>query len=248
MIGYVLREHYQVKDVNLLDLVEPKHKRPGFPGVKFIHDDSVHWKKPGELTTTKDRYRHRKVILLVRDPRDVLVSLYFEKHVRLKAYAIGEKKQYREVADRVKPYEGDLSSYVKQPVGGIDTIVRFYNIWNENRNLPAGFLLVRYEDLHREPQAQLRRIMDFLGLNQVDDQVIQEAVDFAAFDKMRQMEKEDRFKSTSLKPGDAGNPESFKTRKGKIGGYVEYLSPEEIDFLNSRIDQVLGGVFGYGRE
>ena len=45
--------------------------------------------------------------------------------------------------------------------------------------------------------------------------------------------------------GKAGDAESFKTRKGKIGGYAEYLSPEDVEWLNRRIDTELDPYFGY---
>ncbi|MEW5725418.1 MAG: sulfotransferase domain-containing protein [Thermodesulfobacteriota bacterium] len=246
MLGKVLQEHFGAAGVGVLEVVEPKHRRRGFRGIKFIHDDSAHWKKPEELTERKDRYRYKKVILLVRDPRDVIVSLYFEKHNRLSAYVNGEKKQYRDVAARVEPFAGDLSSYLAQPVGGFDTILRFYQVWDQNRDVPDELLLVRYEDVHEDPAGELRRIVDFIGLNGVSDGTIRTAAGFAAFDNMHRMEKENGFHSASLRPADAGASESYKTRKGKVGGYIEYLSPEETLRLTARMREVLAGTFGYG--
>jgi hypothetical protein len=246
MLGRVIQQHYGLEEKGLLDLVEPRHRRPGFPGIKWVHDDSVHWKRPEELSENKDRYRFRKVIFLVRDPRDVVTSLYFEKHNRLPAYVEGERKQYPEVAHRIEPFPGDLSSYLSQEVGGLDTILRFYRIWEANRGVPEDFLLVRYEDLHHDTAAQLGRIVDFVGLGQVDPGVLFEAAEYARFERMRRMEEKNQLGSTSLRPADAGDPESFKTRKGKVGGYVEYLSDEETARLTRRMEQVLGGLFGYG--
>jgi len=41
------------------------------------------------------------------------------------------------------------------------------------------------------------------------------------------------------------DPESFKTRKGKVGGYVEDLSESEIAELNDKLKRELNPVYGY---
>jgi len=48
-----------------------------------------------------------------------------------------------------------------------------------------------------------------------------------------------------LTPGRAGDAESFPTRKGKIGGYADYLSPDDVAWLNLRIDNELEPYRGY---
>jgi len=42
--------------------------------------------------------------------------------------------------------------------GKLCYFLKFYNIWLENQHVPKEFLLIRYEDIHREPQKQLRKI------------------------------------------------------------------------------------------
>jgi hypothetical protein len=51
--------------------------------------------------------------------------------------------------------------------------------------------------------------------------------------------------ATPFSAGRPGDPESFKTRRGKIGGYVDYLSAEDIAWLNRRIDAELDPFYGY---
>ena len=48
-----------------------------------------------------------------------------------------------------------------------------------------------------------------------------------------------------LRPADAGDTESFKTRKGKVGGYRDYFSAEEIAKVDEVIRQGLSPAFGY---
>jgi hypothetical protein len=34
------------------------------------------------------------------------------------------------------------------------------------------------------------------------------------------------------------DPESHKFRRGKVGGYVDYLSPEDIEFVELHMDKI----------
>src|SRR5262245_58264758 len=42
---------------------------PGLPHVRISHDDDPHWKTPGGLAGSKRRFRGKKIVFLVRDPR-----------------------------------------------------------------------------------------------------------------------------------------------------------------------------------
>ncbi len=245
MLGRVIQKHFNFENEDLLTVAGTKGLYPGFNGLAYIHDDAAHWKKPEELEVRKDHYRYKKVIFMARDPRDVIVSIYFEKSKRLKAYLEGEKLEYPSMASRIKPYDGDLSSYLKEPVGGFDTILKFYNIWERNRKVAGDFLLLRYENIKRDPVGELRRVLDFIGMDDVTDDLVNDAVDFSSFEKMRAMESEDKFKSDKLRPAIKGDPDSFKTRKGKVGGYVNYLSDQEIVDLSERMARNLSTYFGY---
>jgi len=39
----------------------------------------------------------------------------------------------------------------------------------------------------------------------------------------------------ALTPANPSDPESFKVRKGKVGGYAEYLSKDDISWLSERL-------------
>ena len=246
MLGKVLQIHFNLEDTaDILTVSGSKKKFPGFPGVLFVHDDSAHWKKPDELEKSKQYYKFRKVIFLVREPKDAAVSMYFEKNKRVSAYVDGEKLEHPDSVERIEPYNGSLSEYLYEPVGSIDTIISFYNIWADNRNVPEEFLLVRYEDIHENPKRELRRVLDFIGMKAISDNIIAEAVNFSSFDKMHSMEKKNKGKTVILRPVDKDDPESYKTRKGKVGGFIEYLNDEEIEYLNNNIKDNLTDYYRY---
>lgn len=49
------------------------------------------------------------------------------------------------------------------------------------------------------------------------------------------MEQKAAFGSARLRPGDATDAESYKVRRGKVGGYVDYFAPAEIALIEDRI-------------
>ncbi len=52
-----------------------------------------------------------------------------------------------------------------------------------------------------------------------------------------------------MTPGNRFDPESFKTRRGKVGGYREYLSQEDVAFIDDieeRVENPFKEVSGSG--
>jgi hypothetical protein len=69
----------------------------------------------------------------------------------------------------------------------------------------------------------------------VSDQQIRDAIDFGRFDNMRALETKGIFESENssvLKAIDKSDETTFKTRKGRIGGYGEHLSQADIEYVN----------------
>jgi hypothetical protein len=57
-------------------------------------------------------------------------------------------------------------------------------------------------------------------------------------------EQQDAFESKILRAGDVRDPESFKVRRGKVGGYEEYLSPKDQEYAKRALRR-LDDRFGY---
>lgn len=229
LIGKTLQLHFDLRVRNLLRLRAMASKRRGIPYILQHHDGGPEFRRPEELIRDKSFYRDRKVVFLVRDPRDVLVSSYFQK-VR-----------------RNNDYQGTLGDYVHEPVGGIETIIAFFNIWARNRDVPRDFLLVTYEDLHRDTHGELRRVIDFLGLAHVSDDTLAQAVEYSRFDNMRRIEAENQFGTSALSARDQSDETTYKTRKGEVGGYREHLAAAEIEYIDRAIDARLDPLYAHYR-
>ncbi|MCB9798595.1 hypothetical protein H6758_02630 [Candidatus Nomurabacteria bacterium] len=61
---------------------------------------------------------------------------------------------------------------------------------------------------------------------------------------MKKMEEEGEFSATILQPQDKDNPETYKVRKGKVGGYVEYFTKKDQEFAAREIKK-LNPTFGF---
>lgn len=240
MLGRAFANYYSLPaEEDILFLSWQTRPHPHLPLITVIHEDRPMLKAPDELHESKDKFRNKMVIFLARDPRDVIVSSYFEMKKR------GQLFGDNPYENRSAEYQGSLEDFIYRKEGGFETVLRYYNIWAQNRQVPKGFLLVHYEDLKVSPQAELRRIVDFLGLQEIDDGALREAVEFASFENMRKMEEQRQFQGGMLNPANQKDQESYKTRRGKIGGYAEYFSPEQIEYLNRKMKTELSSFYGY---
>jgi tetratricopeptide (TPR) repeat protein len=200
---------------------------PNLPTLDVSHDDYPHWKPLSKLYRNKSSYRDKCVLFLVRDPRDVVVSYYFEYTRRgSKTYANDDG------------FDGSLSDFVFHPLGGLPTIVAFYNVWADNRHVPRSFKLVSYETLHSSGAETLKSSLEFFGIPADDEGRIEETVTFCQFDKMKKMEENNQYLT---KPKD-DDPESAKVRQGKVAGYRQYLSQNDVrridDYLDDNLDDL----------
>jgi hypothetical protein len=218
LLGRALQQHFGLPDgADLFELHKLAELNPRVPCVDATHDDDAQWKTADHVDRDKRRYRRHRVILLVRDPRDVIVSLYFQKR------------------DRRDAYRGTLDDFLDEPIGGFASLLAFYDAWADNLDAPAATLVARYEDMHAEPAAQLRRMLEFLGVAGVADAVVAEAVSFASFDNMRRLEETGAFGSARLRPGRPGDHDTYKTRRGLVGGHRDELTADQI----ARLDRAM---------
>ena len=242
-VGRAISQHYGLEVPNLLKLSVFGERIPGVPNIRLTHDDQPHRKRPHELSPTREKLTGKKVILLVRDPRDVIVSYYHHKSRRepLRDFWWFQKKR-RETHSR---FAGTLTDFLAQDIGSFDTLLRYYAVWEQARHTPSEFMLLRYEDMQADPAGQLRRVLDFMGLAAITDAEVKEAVEYSSFSNMRKIESGEEVKSFKLKAGDVNDPNSYKVRRGKVGGYRDELTPAQIEKLERKMASGLSAFYGY---
>jgi len=232
MLIRYLQLHYNLEiNPQILNPLVLVNKNHDLPKIIFIHgNEDPFLLEPEKITSSTIGIRKKKFIFLVRDPKDVIISSYFQRTKRV---------------DDFSNYKGTISEFLRRKKGGIETLLQFLRIWYENKSKFDNFLLIKYEDLRSNPEKEMFRILDFADLHNIDKNKIHDCVEFGSFKKMKKMEKNGFFDNPSLKPRNFADENSFKTRRGKVGGYVDYLSKNDIEFLNERIRAKLPPELGY---
>jgi hypothetical protein len=213
-------------------------RNPAIPKIFFTHDNYTQ-DYTGHLDSKVD-YAGKKVVLLVRHPADVAVSQYHQWQYRMKPNKV-TLNRYPE-----RGQELGIFDFVTREWAGLTRTIDFMNGWAGEAGHSPDLLVVRYEDMRADPEAILRQIVAFIGTPGSDEE-IREAVAFASFDNMRKMETNSTFwlSGGRMRPKDPKNPQSFKTRRGKVGGYRDYFDDGEVAEIDRLIGEQLSPVFGY---
>ena len=157
----------------------------------------------GRLIKSHECFRpaYKRIILVVRDPRDVCVSYYH--------YLAGIQR-------KIDPATVSLDAFVKMFVSGdLDK----YGNWGEHTNSwlaaeNADLLLLRYEDLLAATHPCLEKICRFLAMD-ADSAAIAKAVEGCSLEKLRSKERGERTMWHPMKK--AGDASSFFRQGGSAG-------------------------------
>ncbi|MFZ1157636.1 MAG: sulfotransferase domain-containing protein [Candidatus Sulfotelmatobacter sp.] len=159
--------------------------------------------------------RYKKVIYIVRDPRDVAVSNY---HWELKLRSVRDGFPIEDFVPRWMepqfwPRIGSWGDHVTS--------------WLSTRQGNKGFLLLRYEDLKQDPQRALVRVAEFLGIEPSTDR-LNRAVDLSSAENMRKLEKQEsaQWVATTLTRQD----KPF-VRNATSGGWKAVLPEQTVAYI-----------------
>jgi hypothetical protein len=120
------------------------------------------------------------------------------------------------------------------PEWGLPRIVAFENFWRSAIENRPQAIVVHYEELRADTERYLGEIMALVGADATAAE-LKAAVSFGSFENMRRLESQMALKSGVLKPGNAADTDSYKVRKGKIGGYRDYFSPEQVQAIDELV-------------
>lgn len=208
------------------------------PRLIFSHDLFEHRTKGDRWDRFRGKYLvprrelgRAKIVLLARDPRDCFVSLYLQL-------------TRRDPNAPLKLRHKTVSEMLRDKRFGVRAIIDAMNDWINEFSGRDNFSLVRYEALRASPDEHFRDLLAVLGEAEPDGTIFQGALEFSRFENMQKLEAAGAFDSNILHPGDVRDPESFKVRRGKVGGYREYLSLEDQKYAADALMN-LDPQFGY---
>lgn len=159
-----------------------------------------------------------RAVHVVRHPRDVLLSALNYRRMEGVIDHLTDA-QYAEtfIANAGDPLWAQL---------GYGSWTQHAASWSQTTEFPV--LTIRYEDLKAEPEATLRTVLDFVGLDATDDDITR-AVKQSSFDNLRVLEIREQKSKKTIFPGSA-SPKSSKDKrfffnKGATGQTLERLAP-----------------------
>jgi hypothetical protein len=197
---------------------------------------------PKETGKPKISFAHRlleyrtgaKTIFMLRDPRDVMVSYYFQSSLR---------------TGSVLP-DASLSQFVRNDKMGMPQYVRYHHVFYELLKQSEETLILRYEDLKTDELAQWHRLLRFLEI-EPNYKLLKGVAHECSFDVMKKNVKDPEgylathptnWQFMAMENGevttDPKNPEAHKLRKGKVGGYKDYLPERDIAYIEAEMEQM----------
>ncbi|MDK1493758.1 sulfotransferase domain-containing protein [Sinorhizobium sp. 7-81] len=178
----------------------------GIPGSRFRGAKSV---TPtvfvSHLDYSASLFLKRPVIMMVRDPRDVIVSAYFH----------ASRHKHR--------FAGSLSDFIADRDQGLPAMIDYLNGWAGGLSNRAHFVL-SYEALSADTERQVEAALEFLGCP-IDRKALRAAVEAGRFEAMQARERAEGIPAHDY---DRNDVESLRMRRGKAGGFRDYLDDAQV--------------------
>jgi len=156
--------------------------------------------------------RYKRVIYIVRDPRDVAVSNF---HWEMKQRSFHDQLP---IQDFLPPW---IEGKIWDRLGNWGDHV---TSWLSTRGGKDGFLVLRYEDMIEDPARELVKVANLLGIQRTQEQLAR-AAELSSADRMRQLEEKQGGKWVQTRYTRQDKP---FVRKASSGGWKAVLPPQSV--------------------
>lgn len=182
--------------------------------IKFEHDCSDWVPYPQKKLKIKNReIINSKKIILIRDPREIIISSWY--HLTFREKINNEK----------------INKFIDNSYLGIIKIINFYNLINEN--LLNKSIIINYATLCNNTSVEVEKILDFFDI-EINKNLISECIKDCSFENLQTKE---------IKTNKIMDKRSLKFRRGKIGNLSEDLENKDIKKINFYINSKLNNNF-----
>ncbi len=234
LLSRLHQRHYGLDEHQLLEYDNFHRQDARIPIVAMTHGHYLD--RLADHPRHGEALRARPVVFLVRDPRDVAVSEYFQSTRRASAH---KRELYA-----LDGSGGSMFDFLMGAPVGLPAICDWMNRWHAELARWPHVHRVSYEALRAAPHAELERLCAFLDAP-FSAEEIAEAVEFADFESLKRKERDDFFKNSRLRPKDSEDPDSYKVRRGKVGGYRDYFDDGQVERIDRFVRERLDPAFGY---
>ncbi|XP_062099656.1 flavonol 3-sulfotransferase-like [Humulus lupulus] len=218
------RSHFTLSNTPLL-VSNPHDLVPEISFIDLHTLDDDHNKSSQRLFSTHNAYSllpHSiknskcKIVYICRNPLDLFVSLW---HFSQKFSG-----------SKIEPSSFEL--YFDNFSQGIHAFGPFWNhvleFWKASQELPHKILFLKFEDLKKDNVFFIKKLADFLGfpfsLEEEQQGLIEEISKFCSIDRMKSFEINKVGKNDPM-----SIPNSSFFRKGKVGDWRNFLTPQMVE-------------------
>lgn len=150
-------------------------------------------------------FKKNKVIFLARDPKDVMAS------------CLPFAKSYTKLN-----VDGTMKDIVHHETFGLENYIKLHNSWSDHIDL-----ILKYENLRKEPKTTLEQILNFLNVERTEEE-ISNAIKASTLEKTRTAQKN----SAEYLSGMFNN-NFMLARKGAVGEGDKQFTPELDSYYES---------------
>lgn len=187
-------------ELNASDLTR-KWQFEGFPRIIKTH------------LAYKAVFGKRKTVLIIRDPKDVMVSFF--------KYETTKTNNYN------RRFKSDsFEEFIRHPKFGVESWCKHYLSWKEHANL-----IIRYEDIQLDDRKVFTELNKFLRIS-VPDEILEKALELSRFDNIKKIEVE----KDSLIAEKFGASFRF-ARSGKTGQWKNFFSEKDMNYLTKILER-----------
>ena len=151
----------------------------------------------------------KRILFMLREPKDLLVSAWFHK------------------ARHGGGYHGGIKPFLRDPDHGLADYLRYSNRWAE-RLAGHPHLVTSYERLGADTAAVMLAVLRLFEVP-IDEAALAEAIARSRFERMRALEVA---KGVPGHHYDRTTAEASRMRKGKVGGFRDHLDEDDVAFVD----------------
>jgi hypothetical protein len=174
----------------------------------------------GRLIKTHEPYRseYKRAVYLVRDVRDVALSQYSRE---------------RELGLHCMDLDEYLPRFLQGRLSGFGAWQHHLPSWLGSPLASNGhLLLIKFEDMRRDPDSAISRILQFLGYP-AEPKLVRKAIENNSVERMRQKEN-----AAQTLPKSSREEGRF-VRKGAIAGWREKMTERQLKLVDDYAGEVL---------
>ena len=202
----------------------------------------------------RDYGKDKKIIFLIRDPGDVVVSQFRE----LEIAQPWQLNKAPTISRFIREGSGDILGMPQFKDGvrraGINALLSYMNEWFSDLKNVNESKIITYEEMKEDAFSILKEVVEFMGYG-CDDEDIKNAVEYASFSNMRKVEedsinenntgredfihklkKHEKRDNKNLLRKYKGNfgkgKQASRVRQGKVRGYVNELGKDDVLYIN----------------